>query len=136
MDRRSVTAPLRLPVERLLAFPTRKIQIGKTASRVTSMRALSGRSERIWRAFRLTARAARMLHWPGKIRQNCVGRDSRPRRGILPGGDFRDKSAHTTRSTAMSGHSKWATIKHKKAATDAKRGRIFTKLIREITIAA
>src|SRR6201984_1029706 len=36
----------------------------------------------------------------------------------------------------MSGHSKWATIKHKKPATDAKRGRIFTKLIREITIAA
>jgi YebC/PmpR family DNA-binding regulatory protein len=36
----------------------------------------------------------------------------------------------------MSGHSKWATIKHKKAATDAKRGRIFTRLIREITIAA
>jgi len=36
----------------------------------------------------------------------------------------------------MSGHSKWATIKHKKAATDAKRGRIFTKLIREIAIAA
>jgi len=36
----------------------------------------------------------------------------------------------------MSGHSKWATIKHKKAATDAKRGRAFTKLIRELTIAA
>ncbi len=36
----------------------------------------------------------------------------------------------------MSGHSKWATIKHKKAATDAKRGRVFTKVIREITIAA
>lgn len=36
----------------------------------------------------------------------------------------------------MSGHSKWATIKHKKAATDARRGRIFTRLIREITIAA
>lgn len=36
----------------------------------------------------------------------------------------------------MSGHSKWATIKHKKAATDAKRGRVFTRLIREITIAA
>jgi len=36
----------------------------------------------------------------------------------------------------MSGHSKWATIKHKKAATDAKRGRAFTKVIREITIAA
>jgi YebC/PmpR family DNA-binding regulatory protein len=36
----------------------------------------------------------------------------------------------------MSGHSKWATIKHKKAATDAKRGAAFTKLIRELTIAA
>jgi YebC/PmpR family DNA-binding regulatory protein len=36
----------------------------------------------------------------------------------------------------MSGHSKWATIKHKKAATDAKRGAMFTKLIKEITIAA
>ena len=36
----------------------------------------------------------------------------------------------------MSGHSKWATIKRKKAATDAKRGKMFTKLIREITVAA
>lgn len=36
----------------------------------------------------------------------------------------------------MSGHSKWATIKHKKAATDAKRGKIFTRLIREIQVAA
>jgi YebC/PmpR family DNA-binding regulatory protein len=36
----------------------------------------------------------------------------------------------------MSGHSKWATIKHKKGALDAKRGKIFTKLIKEITIAA
>src|SRR5437899_544730 len=36
----------------------------------------------------------------------------------------------------MSGHSKWATIKHKKAATDAKRGRVFTRIIREISIAA
>lgn len=36
----------------------------------------------------------------------------------------------------MSGHSKWSTIKHKKAAKDAKRGKIFTKLIKEITIAA
>ena len=36
----------------------------------------------------------------------------------------------------MSGHSKWATIKHKKAATDAKRGRTFTRLIKEITVAA
>ena len=36
----------------------------------------------------------------------------------------------------MSGHSKWSSIKHKKAITDSKRGRIFTKLIKEITIAA
>jgi len=36
----------------------------------------------------------------------------------------------------MSGHSKWASIKHKKAATDAKRGKIFTKIIRELAIAA
>jgi YebC/PmpR family DNA-binding regulatory protein len=36
----------------------------------------------------------------------------------------------------MSGHSKWATIKHKKAALDAKRGKIFTRLIREIIMAA
>ncbi len=36
----------------------------------------------------------------------------------------------------MSGHSKWATIKRKKAATDQKRGNLFTKLVREITIAA
>ena len=36
----------------------------------------------------------------------------------------------------MSGHSKWATIKHKKGALDAKRGAIFTKLIKELTVAA
>ncbi len=36
----------------------------------------------------------------------------------------------------MSGHSKWSTIKRKKGAIDAKRGKIFTKLIREITVAA
>jgi YebC/PmpR family DNA-binding regulatory protein len=36
----------------------------------------------------------------------------------------------------MSGHSKWATIKHKKAATDAKRGKAFTRIIKEIMIAA
>jgi transcriptional/translational regulatory protein YebC/TACO1 len=34
------------------------------------------------------------------------------------------------------GHSKWANIKHKKAASDAKRGKIFTRLIREITVAS
>ncbi|OGR39698.1 MAG: transcriptional regulator, partial [Desulfobacula sp. RIFOXYB2_FULL_45_6] len=36
----------------------------------------------------------------------------------------------------MSGHSKWSTIKHKKGAADAKRGKIFSKLIKEITVAA
>ncbi|MCP4668328.1 MAG: YebC/PmpR family DNA-binding transcriptional regulator, partial [Deltaproteobacteria bacterium] len=36
----------------------------------------------------------------------------------------------------MSGHSKWSSIKHKKGAADAKRGKIFSKLIKEITVAA
>ena len=36
----------------------------------------------------------------------------------------------------MSGHNKWASIKHKKAAADSKRGKIFTKIIRELTVAA
>jgi len=36
----------------------------------------------------------------------------------------------------MSGHNKWSTIKRKKSAQDAKRGKIFTKVIKEITIAA
>src|SRR5258708_12986937 len=36
----------------------------------------------------------------------------------------------------MSGHSKWSTIKHKKAATDARKGAIFTKMAREIAVAA
>ncbi len=36
----------------------------------------------------------------------------------------------------MSGHNKWANIKHRKAAQDAKRSKIFTKLIRELTVAA
>ena len=36
----------------------------------------------------------------------------------------------------MSGHSKWATIKHKKGALDAKRGALFTKIIKELTVAA
>jgi YebC/PmpR family DNA-binding regulatory protein len=36
----------------------------------------------------------------------------------------------------MSGHSKWSTIKHKKAATDARRGKLFSKILKEITVAA
>ena len=35
----------------------------------------------------------------------------------------------------MSGHSKWATIKHKKGAADAKRGKLFAKLIRQVEVA-
>lgn len=40
------------------------------------------------------------------------------------------------RIPAMSGHSKWSSIKHKKGAADAKRGKIFTKVIKELTVAA
>ena len=36
----------------------------------------------------------------------------------------------------MSGHSKWSTIKHKKGALDAKRGKIFTRIIKEIVVSA
>jgi YebC/PmpR family DNA-binding regulatory protein len=42
----------------------------------------------------------------------------------------------TGKGNRMSGHSKWSSIKHKKAAKDAKRGKIFTKMIKEITVAA
>src|SRR5438270_12095428 len=42
----------------------------------------------------------------------------------------------STFGATMAGHSKWANIKHRKAATDAKRGKIFTRLIKEITVAA
>jgi YebC/PmpR family DNA-binding regulatory protein len=60
---------------------------------------------------------ALLLHYRGKSRT--------PAPAILP-----------VKGSFMSGHSKWATIKHKKAATDAKRGKVFTKIIRELTIAA
>jgi len=36
----------------------------------------------------------------------------------------------------MSGHSRWANIKHRKAASDAKKGKTFTRLIKEVTVAA
>src|SRR5690242_17782091 len=45
-------------------------------------------------------------------------------------------SASSRQEAAMAGHSKWANIKHRKAASDAKRGKIFSRLIREITVAA
>jgi len=46
------------------------------------------------------------------------------------------RSLSHCKDTAMSGHSKWSTIKRKKGAADAKRGQLFTKLAREITVAA
>src|SRR5260370_11472473 len=54
----------------------------------------------------------------------------------LSTGESRDQTDFQIRGLAMSGHSKWATIKHKKGALDAKRGKIFTRLIKEISIAA
>src|SRR5690554_2316879 len=48
----------------------------------------------------------------------------------------RCKAANTSECSDMAGHSKWANIRFRKGAQDAKRGKIFTKLIREITIAA
>src|SRR4029077_20278218 len=56
---------------------------------------------------------------------NCRGN----RQGFVPQLVFQE-------AINMSGHSKWATIKHKKAATDAQRGRIFTKVIRKTPCAA
>jgi YebC/PmpR family DNA-binding regulatory protein len=53
-----------------------------------------------------------------------------PERGARP------SLVHFQERFAMAGHSKWANIKHKKAATDAKRGKIWTRLIKEITVAA
>jgi YebC/PmpR family DNA-binding regulatory protein len=58
----------------------------------------------------------------------------------FPQAQCRRASHHTTRfphsERNMAGHSKWANIKHKKAAADAKRGKIWTRLIKEITVAA
>ena len=53
-------------------------------------------------------------------------------RGKMPG----PFSLYFSGSFRMSGHSKWHTIKHKKGAADAKRGKIFTRLIKELTVAA
>src|SRR5436190_2550036 len=63
----------------------------------------------------------------------------RPRPGCgTPGRrSFRDRVGYGAASIeSMSGHSKWASIKHKKAATDSKRGQLFSKLARAITVAA
>jgi YebC/PmpR family DNA-binding regulatory protein len=50
--------------------------------------------------------------------------------------DFALAAGRQRKRSDMSGHSKWATIKHKKGAADAKRGKLFTKLIKEIAVAA
>src|SRR5512137_2460658 len=51
-------------------------------------------------------------------------------------GTFLPNSSYFPGVLNMSGHSKWHTIKHKKGAADAKRGRIFTRIIKELTVAA
>jgi YebC/PmpR family DNA-binding regulatory protein len=55
---------------------------------------------------------------------------------FTPGNDCVSLQTISGEKCLMSGHSKWSTIKHKKAARDAKRGKLFTKLIKEITVAA
>ena len=47
-----------------------------------------------------------------------------------------DASQRTSRTSTMAGHSKWANIQHRKGRQDAKRGKVFTRLIKEITVAA
>ncbi len=63
----------------------------------------------------------------------CVISETHSNREIR---EERDALNPCMESGYMSGHSKWSTIKHKKGAADAKRGKIFTKIIKEITVAA
>ena len=91
--------------------------------------------------FRLgTRRVVRRVH---RARQRSGASESLPglkAAATLTRQELSSHSCHNSgkgsKGFVMSGHSKWATIKHKKAATDARRGKIFTKLIRELTIAA
>jgi YebC/PmpR family DNA-binding regulatory protein len=70
----------------------------------------------------------------GKI-ERCAGLAMR--RGLRSSGTLNQPvSKIQIQREDMSGHSKWATIKHKKGAADAKRGKVFTRLIKEISIAA
>jgi YebC/PmpR family DNA-binding regulatory protein len=55
---------------------------------------------------------------------------------IRRSGAARNHQSHPATEDTMAGHSKWANIKHRKAAQDKKRGKVWTKLIREVTIAA
>jgi len=54
----------------------------------------------------------------------------------MPEGKIIGSPGLETRRSAMAGHSRWANVKHKKAAADAKKGKIFTRLIKEVTVAA
>jgi YebC/PmpR family DNA-binding regulatory protein len=56
--------------------------------------------------------------------------------GAIPTSSQRDRPDHALYNRGMSGHSKWASIKHKKAIVDSRRGKLFTKLARAITTAA
>jgi YebC/PmpR family DNA-binding regulatory protein len=62
--------------------------------------------------------------------------DEEVQRGLIAGRFRAATIPQAAEVFSMSGHSKWATIKHKKGALDAKRGKIFTRLIKEITVAA
>src|SRR4029077_11794162 len=87
-------------------------------------------------------RAARSRRIPGRRRARRLPGTAmgRSRRCLDHIGEkevtFRSCFAFFLWSFDMSGHSKWASIKHKKGALDAKRGKIFTRLIKELTVAA
>ena len=78
-----------------------------------------------------------MLH---RAHQAVVSEGQDSRRTRLPHAKLANvadaRRTVTAGERTMSGHSKWATIKHKKGALDAKRGKIFTRLIKEISVAA
>ena len=71
----------------------------------------------------------RLLHAIGKAAGVAKNEGLRAARSALA-------QPQRSKKRRMSGHSKWATIKHKKGALDAKRGKLFTKLIKELTVAA
>ena len=77
----------------------------------------------------------------GRRPSGARARGPLPRRLVPPGADRRHAAARTVprigeRRDALSGHSKWSSIKHKKGAADAKRGKLFSKLSRAIIVAA
>ena len=86
-------------------------------------------------AFRIPDDLAGLSEW-GRIKQPSVHNLSGLPSGILIGSGACCAGISTISEVLMSGHSKWATIKHKKGALDAKRRKIFTRIIKEIAIAA